>query len=145
MLLASVLAANAIYGQLHDIIFPKTKIPRLYNGQMVIQAPAKKGEYPRATPMDQMTGSFWGRRFLSIVTLISRISIRFSTDKAANDHAGRAMANDLPPKNMIMQTEGLVTPAAVDAMVDLCNGRGSLLRVITGLFKRPHKRTKNRP
>lgn len=137
-------SAAGYYGKLKGNTFPPTEFEALYQGKRLPNNRLpKKGEYTFTTPVDQMTGSFWGRRVLSLVRFVSCKFIRFSTQPAANRRAGLAMANDLPFENILLQSWGIVNAAALQALLDMCNGKHGFWRFVVAMLKKPPYRRKN--
>ncbi|MDL2324321.1 glycoside hydrolase family 3 C-terminal domain-containing protein [Ruminococcaceae bacterium OttesenSCG-928-A16] len=131
-------AAGGFYSKLKDNSFPADEFDKLYSGPRTSNSKLpQKGEYTLTTTADQLTGSFWGRRMLYLIRRVSCAYIRFSTNPKANHRAGIAMANDLPFKNIMQQTNGIVNPKALQHLLAMCNGKPGFWRLVAAMLKRP--------
>lgn len=139
------LSRKGYYGNLQSNNFPFEEFTKLYPAANNNNAPVQKGSYTTTTTLGEMGQSFWGRRVLSLAIFVSRRFIRFSTDKEANHRAALCMAQDLPLRGIVTQTVGLVSPAAIQTLVRMCNGKGGFWRLVGQIVKRPayHKKKKN--
>ncbi|MFV0413969.1 MAG: beta-glucosidase [Oscillospiraceae bacterium] len=137
------LSAGAFYGHIQGNRFPANKFEALYGSPLQQNTPVQKGGYTQTTTLGEMGESFWGRRLLQLAIFISGIEIRFSADPEVNARACRRMSEDLPFKNLVLQTKGILSPYSSSILLNMCNGKGGFWRFIASLFgRRPYRRKK---
>lgn len=115
-----------------------------YTGKISDNRPPTVGEYTDTTVLELMTGTFWGRFVKALARRISLLAMHFSTDPIANKKSVIQAADQLPFKNIVTNAFGIVSPAAAQALLELCNGQGSVFTFIKNLFKRQPYRKKRR-
>ncbi|MDL2252566.1 glycoside hydrolase family 3 C-terminal domain-containing protein [Ruminococcaceae bacterium OttesenSCG-928-I18] len=130
-------AAEGPYGDVEDNHFPTANFAELYGARLSLNRTPSPGHYTPVTPLRQMKGSFWGRKLASFGLSVAKKHIHFSSDPAVNDKAIRQMVGDLPFKNLALQSQGRLSPAAAQALLALCNGKGSVARFVKAFVKKP--------
>ncbi len=126
--------ADGPYGQIKDNRFED--FDAIYGGRHLDNALPRKGRYTALTPLGLMDESPAGRTLLRLSRLIARHSIHFSTSREANQKAIRHTTHDLPFKNIVLNTSGIVGHRAAATLLELCNGRGGFFRFVGDLLAR---------
>jgi beta-glucosidase len=129
-------AADGSYGAPKDNTFPARDFAVLYGKPLADNARPRRGAYTATTPLGLMDESPAARRLLRLARFVGRRTLHFSADPAARERAVLASTHDLPFKNFVFNTAGVVGPAAGDALLRLCNGTGSLARFLNLLLRR---------
>lgn len=130
------------YKNIKDNVFPEDKFLSLYGRPIKGNKPVKQGAYTKITTLGEMHGSRWGRMLLGLATFVAERAVHFSNDHVASKHASRQLARDMPFKNLSMNTSGIISPVAEDILLDLCNGKGGVVKLIGQLIKTPPYRTR---
>lgn len=133
---APAFAADGYYGHIADNLFPEEDFLAIYPGPLLGNTPVQKGSYTLTTTLGEMQASGWGRFTRRMARFVARRTIRFSTDMEANRHAADSMTEDLPLRNVVWNTWGHVSPAAANALLSLCNGKGGFWRFVRELLRR---------
>lgn len=133
---AEIHSAAGPYGCPKNNHFPAQHFAALYGKKLSANTPPRWGHYTATTPLGQMTASPAGRRLLGLSRFVARRVIHFSQDPAAAEKSVQALTHDLPFKNLVMNTSGLIPPGAAGDLLDLCNGRHRFWRFIAGMIQR---------
>lgn len=127
-------SAESPYGNPSRDGFTDEAFAKLYQKPFESDEPIKKGEYTTMTALGQARKSATGRFLCWAGFQFTRLGIHFSADREANMKAARAGVDDLPFKNLVSNTWGIITPKAAKALLDMCNGKGGFGRLISGLI-----------
>lgn len=129
---------HSYYGNIQNNRFIEEEFNKIYTGKRFSNSELpQKGEYTFNTTMDQLNGSFWGRRLHHAVQFVTCKFIRFSTNPKANRKAGISTTNDLPFRNIMLQTGGIISKKTLEGLLDMCNGKHGLHKVISGFITKP--------
>lgn len=134
--------SEAFYKQISDNSFPQKAFEKIYKQSHTLDnTPPQKGLYHTSTPLGLMTDSRTGRTLLGLAHTIGKLTIHFSKDHLANRKAAYSMTRDLPFKNFVINSSGIISPKAAHGLLEMCNGRPGFGLVIRGLLqKRPYRR-----
>lgn len=126
------------YGDVKDNSFPEDAFTALLGKGPTDNTPPRKGEFGWHTPVGLMRHGPWGWVTYLVGLLVSRIVVHFSHEKEANRHAADRLARDLPFKNAVITSSGIISPRAAEELLALCNGKFNALPFIYHfLIKRP--------
>lgn len=132
--------ASAPYGQIKDNRFPGEEFAKIYGRPFLSNEKPRQGGYTDITPLGLMDESRVGRAVARLAVLVSRKTTVFSSDPEVNRKAADAMAKELPFKNLVLHTGGLLSPAAAQKLLDVCNKTGSLCGFVAALCRKKHYR-----
>lgn len=140
----SLYSSKRFYGNIQNNLFPDDSFSEVYLGKRFSNSVLpKKGEYTLTTTMDQLEESFWGRKLHWAVRFVTCKFIRFSTQPEANRKAGIHTADDLPFRNIVLQTNGIVEPETLEGLLNMCNGKHGFFKVIKGFIVKPFYKKKS--
>lgn len=134
---SAIASASGPYGNINGNVFDEDAFTTLLGTPPMDNVPPKKGEFAWDTPLGLMKSGPAGWGLYGFSVLVSRIVVHFSLEKEANKHAATRLAQDLPFKNIVITSSGIISPAAASQLLKLVNGGWNLLPFIYHLIKRP--------
>ena len=128
------------YGKLQDNQFPDTWFCKLHPLPQQENRPAKPGEFDLTTPLQDLTVRWPGRLLHRIACLVGRHSVSFAASKQLNRELVARMVSELPLRNVVLMSGGILDFKTAEAVVDLCNKRGSVFRLLRCLIRLKSKK-----
>ncbi len=133
-------SAGGPYGRIEDNCFPDDAFAGLYGYPPAENVSPQKGSFGWDTPLGLMRKGPWGWGLFLFAALISLFVVHFSHERRANWHAAIQLAKDMPFKNVVITTSGIIPPGAARELLALCNGKPNPLPFFGQFFKRrPYK------
>ena len=87
------------------------------------------------TTLGEMHRSAIVRFFKKRALAVARKSMQSSQDPLASEKALRASTDDLPFKNLVSMSAGVVSPEAAETLLRAVNGKGGLVRALRMVLK----------
>lgn len=134
---APAAAAAGPYGSISDNEFPEEAFTALLGRPPLDNSPPPKGEFGWHTPLSLMRKNPMGNFLFHFATLISRIVVHFSPEREANRHAADQLAHDMPFKNIVITSSGIISPGTAAELLKICNGKINPFPLLYHLIKRP--------
>ena len=82
-----------------------------------------RGEYTQTTVLGDMLDSRTGRALHALALCAARLGMHFSNNPAVNRRVCEMTVRDLPFKNLVLNTSGIIRYPAAEALLALANGR----------------------
>ena len=125
--------ASAPYGALQDNRFPDAWFETLHPLPKQENRPARRGEFNRTTPLGELAVTWPGRLMRRVAYRVGGATTHFVRSPKVNRRIVRRMTSEFPVKNIVLMSDGLIDYDTVDALLDVCNGKGGGGRLLKGL------------
>lgn len=125
--------ASAPYGALQDNWFPDAWFETLHPLPKQENRPARRGEFNRTTPLGELAVTWPGRLMRRVAYRVGGATTHFVRSPKVNRRIVRRMTSEFPVKNIVLMSDGLIDYDTVDALLDVCNGKGGWGRLLKGL------------
>ena len=122
--------ADSFYGNVQDNQFPDEAFASICPLPKTENRSAKPGEFDLTTPLRDLSVRWPGRVLRRIACIIAKRSICFAASKELNRELIIRMVDELPLKNAVLMSGGILSFEAAGALIDLCNGKGSLRQLL---------------
>ena len=131
-------SARGPYGKPKDNAFPDSAFMDICPRVLIGKPRAQKDKYTMLTTLAEMREARAGRFLYWICMQIAKHTLHFSTDKAVNKKVRKASVDDLPFKNIALNSMGIIGHEASEALLAKCNGNGTWLAVLRALWAQRH-------
>ena len=125
--------ASAPYGALQDNRFPDAWFETFHPLPKQENRPARRGEFNRTTPLGELAVTWPGRLMRRVAYRVGGATTHFVRSPKVNRRIVRRMTSEFPVKNIVLMSDGLIDYDTVDALLDVCNGKGGGGRLLKGL------------
>ncbi len=132
---AAPFSKSGFYGQIQGNTFPAAAFEAIYQKPLLSNMPRQKGTYTMHTTLGEMHRSAIVRFFKKRALAVARKSMQSSQDPLASEKALRASTDDLPFKNLVSMSAGVVSPEAAETLLRAVNGKGGLVRALRMVLK----------
>ena len=131
--------ADSPFGNLQDNQFPDEWFCNLHPLPQQENRAAVPGEFDLTTPLRELTVRWPGRLLHRIARMVAKKSISFAASKKLNRELVVRMVDELPLKNTVLMSGGILKYETANALVALCNGKGSVLQLLSSFSKKSKK------
>lgn len=99
------------------------RLPPSTRGPLPRNQKPVRGEYTQTTVLGDMLDSRTGRALHALALCAARLGMHFSNNPAVNRRVCEMTVRDLPFKNLVLNTSGIIRYPAAEALLALANGR----------------------
>ncbi|MFQ8832539.1 MAG: hypothetical protein ACLR7U_06495 [Ruthenibacterium lactatiformans] len=111
------------YGSFADNTFPDAAFAAIHTRPLPRNQKPVRGEYTQTTVLGDMLDSRTGRALHALALCAARLGMHFSNNPAVNRRVCEMTVRDLPFKNLVLNTSGIIRYPAAEALLALANGR----------------------
>ena len=116
-------SAGGPYGSFADNTFPDAAFAAIHTRPLPRNQKPVRGEYTQTTVLGDMLDSRTGRALHALALCAARLGMHFSNNPAVNRRVCEMTVRDLPFKNLVLNTSGIIRYPAAEALLALANGR----------------------
>ena len=116
-------SAGGPYGSFADNTFPDAAFAAIHTRPLPRNQKPVRGEYTQTTVLGDMLDSRTGRALHALALCAARLGMHFSNNPAVNRRVCEMTVRDLPFKNLVLNTSGIIHYPAAEALLALANGR----------------------
>lgn len=129
-------SATGPYGAFTDNAFPDEAFAAIHSRPLPDNCTPQRGAYTQTTVLGDMLASRTGRVLHTLALCAARACMHFSTNPIVNRRVCTMSVHDLPFKNLVLNSSGVINYPAADALLALANGTGSLSAVAKAMLRR---------